>query len=60
MARLPNDKDSWFLCALAGSRNFCSFRYRAVGELTKAWNSCCASVFPRRQWTANFEEADER
>ena len=54
IARLPNDKNSSFICALAGSRNFSSFRYRDVGELTKAWNTCCASVLARRQWTANL------
>jgi hypothetical protein len=54
IASLPNDKNSSFLCALAGSRNFSAFGYRDVGEMTKAWNTCCASVLARRQWTANL------
>ena len=54
LARLPKDKNSSFMWALAGSHDFSSFRYRDIGELTKAWNTCCASGLARRQWTANL------
>jgi hypothetical protein len=58
-ARFPTDKKLIVYVRFSWQPQLLLYPLSRSGELSQAWNTCCASALARRQWTANFEEADE-